>query len=269
MMITPNVRHGFSTGADDNLLHYLDYGGEGLPLVLLHGVTGHAWLWWEVAARLTTSRRVLALDLRGCGESQWSSSGAYATNDHVADLEVFVGALGVDEVDLMGSSWGGLVAVQYAAEHPGGVGRLVVVDVEPSFEQSETEVAPRSASFAAHDEIVSAEAGRNPNASIEMIELIAATGYRPAADGRLVPKHDPFFLERWPFRSDDHWDRLAKITAPTLLAHAEDSFVRGEVMAEMTARIDGARLVEVPNSGHVIPVDNPSELVAAIEPFLR
>jgi pimeloyl-ACP methyl ester carboxylesterase len=101
-----------------------------------------------------------------------------------------------------------------------------------------------------------------------MVAMMTASTYAPAADGTLVPKHDPYFFERWPFRSDDHWDRLGTIQAPALLLHSANSFVSGEVMKDMTARIPDARLVEVDDSGHVVPVENPAAIVAAVTAFL-
>ncbi len=265
---TPEVRHHYTTGAAGNRLHYVDYGGSGQPLICLHGVTGSAWTWYAVATGLTEYRRVLALDFRGFGDSQWSASADYRTSDHVADLGALVGTLGTERVDLMGSSWGALVAIEYAAECPQNVGRLVVVDVEPSFEQGETDLFPRPVSYNSATEVQAAEAQRHPHASEEMTAVMAATGYMPTTGGVLAPKHDPFFFERWPFRSDDHWDQLGRIEAPTLFLHAGNSFVRGDVMSEMTARVSESSYVEVAQSSHVMPVDNPQGLVAAVRPFL-
>jgi pimeloyl-ACP methyl ester carboxylesterase len=265
---TPAVQHCYTTGSANNRLHYLDYGGAGRPLVLMHGVTGNAWNWYQVAAGLTDRRHVYALDFRGYGESQWSAEGAYTTNDHVADLDAVLDSIGGSSVDLSGSSWGALVALQYAAENPGRVGQLIIVDVEASFEQGETDLFPRPTSYANNDEVSAGEAQRNPNASAEMVAMMTATTYAAAADGNLVPKHDTYFFERWPFRSDDHWDRLETIQAETLLLHAANSFVRGEVMEDMTSRIPSARLVEIVDSGHVVPVENPTAIVAAASSFL-
>ena len=266
---TSNVRHVFLTGAAGNRIHGLDFGGEGPVLVCLHGVTGNAWNWHAVAGGVRSHRRVIALDFRGYGESQWSPTLAYTTADHVADLACFVDALARGEtVEVIGSSWGALVAIQFAAEHPDRVARLAVVDVEPSFEQGETDLFPRPRDHADHDDVRAAVERAHPNAPAEMVEVVAATCYGPVEGGRLAPKHDPYFFERWPFRSDDHWDRLARIQAPTLHVHASGSFVRAEVMAEMDRLTPESRLVEIGDSTHVVPVDNPSALVESVVPFL-
>ena len=114
-------------------LHHLDHGGSGEPIVLVHGVTGHAAAWHAVAPHLTDLGRPLAVELRGHGDSQWSAAGDYATTDHVADLVAVLDALGHEQVTVVGSSWGALVAIGVASMHPARVGRLAVVDVEASF----------------------------------------------------------------------------------------------------------------------------------------
>ena len=101
-----------------------------------------------------------------------------------------------------------------------------------------------------------------------MLELTALTSFGPVDGGRLAPKHDPYFFERWPFRSDDHWERLEGMATPALLVHAADSFVNHDVMADMASRMGNATLVQVENSTHVIPVDNPTGLLEALGSFL-
>ncbi len=263
------VRHIYSSGAEGNRIHGLDFGGDGRTLICLHGVTGNAWNWHAVAQGLLGCRRVLALDFRGYGESQWSSEHRYTTADHVADLTHVVEWLSADEpVDLAGSSWGALVAMQYAAGHPHAVGRLAVIDVEPSFEQGETELFPRPTHHEDHPDVCAAVERAYPNAPAEMVEIVASTCFGPAADGQLVPKHDPFFFERWPFRSDDHWHRLAELAMPVQFVHAADSFVRAEVMAEMDRLTANSQLASVAATTHVIPVDNPAGLLDVLLPFL-
>lgn len=268
-LATAEVGHFFLPGAVGNRIHGLDFGGDGPILICLHGVTGNAWNWYETALGVRACRRVVALDLRGYGESQWSPTQDYTTSDHVADLACVVAALADGApVDLAGSSWGALAVIDYAASHSDRVGRLVVVDVEPSFEQGETDLFPRPRDHADHDEVRAAVRRAYPYAPAEMVELVAATCYGPTGGGRLAPKHDPFFFERWPFRSDDHWHHLAALTMPTLHVHAADSFVRADVMAEMDRLTPDSRLVDVKDSTHVVPVDNPEALIKAVLPFL-
>lgn len=261
------VSHGF-VHANGLRLHYLDYGGTGRPIICLHGVTGHAWVWAGVADVLSRSGHVVATDLRGFGDSQWSASEAYTTDEHVADLGAIVSSLNAHEVDLVGSSWGGLVSIALAASKPGLVRRLALIDVAPSSEQPEDEVPPMAYDFADHAEVVAAERAANPNAPDDMIEIAALHGTRPGEGGRLYRKRDPLFFRRWPFRADDRWAELRSLDIPVLVAHAAESFIPEEVAARMAKEISHATLVEIERSGHVVPLENPSALAGALTTFL-
>ncbi len=254
--------------ANDLRLHHLDFGGSGRPILCLHGVCGHAWMWHDVAPGLTGLGDVRALDMRGHGDSQWSGAGHYTTEHHASDLEGVFGQLGSDEIDLVGLSWGGLVSLTFASSHPGFVRRLAIVDVPLSFTQSETDLQPRPAAFATHEEAVEWERGANPRATEEMLQVLARFGTRPA-EGGLARKHDPYFLRRWPFRSDDHWGELESLDLPVLLVHAELSYVLSAEVAQRMAEVarDG-RLVRVQSSGHHVPVENPGALTAVLTEFL-
>jgi pimeloyl-ACP methyl ester carboxylesterase len=263
---TAEVRHRFLQ-TPELRLHVLEFTGAGRPAVCLHGVTGNAFGWQRVAAGLSGTSRVVAMDLRGHGDSQWSATGAYATDRHAEDLAAVVEAVG-GPVDLVGSSWGALVSIAFAARTPASVRRLVVVDVEASFEQSETDLFPRPRSYAGQAEAEAFERSGNPHAPEDMIRLMAAAGTRPGPEGTLVPKHDPYFFERWPFRNDDRWQDLAAISVPVLFVQAGASFVRAEVMERMAERTPDAHLVRLPDTTHVVPVDNPDGLVGVVAPFL-
>jgi pimeloyl-ACP methyl ester carboxylesterase len=267
MLRTTEVRHGWHE-ANGLRLHHLDYGGSGRPIVCLHGVTGHAWAWHDVAPALAGAGQVLALDLRGHGDSQWSASADYGSDHHAADVVALLEALGTATVDLVGSSWGALVAMAVAARTPPRVRRLVIVDVEPSFGQSETEILPRPREYNTHADAVAFERQGNPHAPAALLEIVASGATRPGSNGQLVPKHDPYFFERWPFRSDNRWDLLSSLTMPTLLVHAEASFVRCEVMQRMAKIIPNSRLVHLAETTHVVPVDNPAGLAGHLVPFL-
>jgi pimeloyl-ACP methyl ester carboxylesterase len=253
-------------------LHAVEWGpprrSGASPLVLLHGVTGHASVWTAVVGALEEPTNAIALDFRGFGDSQWSPDHAYATGDHASDVVAWLDALEIPRADLIGSSWGALVAIAVAAAHPERVSRLGIVDVEPSFSQGETDLMPRPRLYESHDAAFAHERASNPHADAALLALVAAGGTRAAPGGTLAPKHDPFFFERWPFRSDDWWDALPRIHAPALLVHAGASFVRREVMEKMAQALPRGHLVEVPDSTHVVPIDAPLPLARHLDEFL-
>lgn len=253
---------------NDRRLHLLDLGGNGRPVVFLHGVGGNAWIWLAVCEELAGTARRLALDLRGYGESQWSPDLAYATEDHVADLDAVLEALAISDLDLVGFSWGGLIALALATRSS-RVRRLAIVDVPPSFAQSETDIPSLAYDFATVDDVVEAERKLSPRADESTLATVAALAVRPAEGGHLVKKHDSYFLLRWPFRSDDRWEDLRSLRQPLLVVHAADSPVLSTEVAErMVSEAHDARLVEIADCGHMIPVEQPAALAAALGEFL-
>ena len=266
MIVSARVTHGW-TEHDGRLLHHLDFGGPGRPVVCVHGVTSCAWVWHDaIAAGLPADGHAVAVDLRGHGDSGWAPPDRYGTADHADDLQAVLDAIGAADADLVGSSWGALVALAVAARRPDVVHRLVLVDIEPSFGQGETDIPPRPSHFAGVGDAAAFWRTNNPGAPDDLVALLAAAATRPAPGG-LVPAHDPLFLERWPFRSEDWWAALEAVTAPTLVVHAERSWVRADVCDEMAARLREAERVDIP-SAHVVPVDAPVALARAVGAFL-
>jgi pimeloyl-ACP methyl ester carboxylesterase len=108
-------------------LSYLDWGGQGAPLLLLHGITSSARSWWRVAPALAAQGyHVYALDLPGHGESA-------ETSDHrIANIAALVGGaireLGLERPTLIGHSWGGATALALAADDRSLLARAVLVD---------------------------------------------------------------------------------------------------------------------------------------------
>lgn len=264
------VAHGYLE-RNSLVLHYLKFDGQGRPVILLHGVTGSAWDWHHVGRELggrLTSGTPVAFDFRGHGDSGWSPSHDYRSADHAADVCALIDHLDAGPVDLVGYSWGALVAVLVAAQKPESVRSVALADVEASFEQSETDIMPRPRKFASIAEAEAARREESPHAPSDLIALTARTGTRAAPDGQIEPKHDPYFFGRWPFRSDNCWDDLAALPQPTLLVHANDSFVRGKVMARMAQAVPNARLAGLPATTHIVPVDNPAGILELLAEFL-
>ena len=108
-------------------LHYRDWGGDGEPLLLLHGLASNARIWDLTAPLLSGRFRVFALDQRGHGLSD-KPEGGYDFASITGDVAAFVQALGLQRPALVGHSWGANVALQFAADRPDGVSALALVD---------------------------------------------------------------------------------------------------------------------------------------------
>src|SRR6266851_2676022 len=110
-------------------LHYLDWGGNSEPhlILLLHGGGAHAHWWDWVAPLLVSQGQVLALDFRGHGRSQWAGTVGYGPASYFDDVTALTRHFG-RKVILVGHSMGGAVARWVAAAHPELLDALIIVD---------------------------------------------------------------------------------------------------------------------------------------------
>jgi pimeloyl-ACP methyl ester carboxylesterase len=268
MTISPEYENRF-VAVNGLRLHYLDWGGEGwAPLVMLHGVTGNAHHWEHIARAFRSEYRCLALDMRGFGDSQWSPAAQYESTDLAADLAGFFHELQLREAVVFGASWGGLVGLMQAADHPETVARLVLVDVGCEFSQPETAIPSRPWAFESPAAFESFERSANPLPALWTLRPYLQAELRQAGDG-WERKQDPVFARRWPFRNRAYWDEARRVRGPALLVRGARSFVLTPEMAQRTAQsIRSCRLVEVPDAGHPVHLDNPPAFEAAVRAFL-
>src|SRR5262245_65167358 len=112
--------------------HYTEWGTPTAPpLVMLHGVTGHARTWDDEAAALASRYRVLALDQRGHGDSEAPPDCDYTVEAMCGDLAAFIDVLGLSCVSIVGLSMGGRVAIAFAGQTVARVDRLMIIDIGP------------------------------------------------------------------------------------------------------------------------------------------
>src|SRR5215831_21259096 len=134
-MATPTQPLNKTLRVNNLALHYLEWGrAESPPIVCVHGYTGSADAFNALARHLQDGFHILAPDVRGHGESAWSSSGAYRYEDQASDLAGFVGGLGLDKFVLIGTSMGGIIAMTYAGECAERFSGLVINDIGPEAE---------------------------------------------------------------------------------------------------------------------------------------
>ncbi|MBI4233269.1 MAG: alpha/beta hydrolase [Chloroflexi bacterium] len=254
-------------------LHYVEWGeGNRRPVLLLHGIAAHARYWDPLAKSLCREYRVIALDLRGHGDSQWSPQQAYQTEDYVADVAGVSEALRLDGAVVVGGSLGGRVAMVYGGVYPERVSRLVVEDVGPVrpphiAERFQTNVRAGRNEFHSLDEVVTLARASNPVASHEALHRMALHGTRPLPDGNLGWKRDPALVAG--FVPVDLWGYVRRIQCPTLIVlGSESTIVSPEVAQQMLHAIPDSRLVVIPGAGHNLMLDKPAQFEAALREFL-
>ena len=123
-------------------LHVYDSGpGAGTPIVFIHGNGANLTQWGAQLAHFRKTNRVIAIDLRGMGNSDVPMDGVFTIPAMVEDIHIVVNALNVDRFVIVGHSFGGAVVAGYAAAHPERVAGVVYADsagdVKATPEQSE------------------------------------------------------------------------------------------------------------------------------------
>jgi esterase len=271
-----SVRDAFAE-ANGLRLHYREWGdATAPPLVLLHGVTGNADVWDAFAPAMADRFRVLALDQRGHGESDWA--GSYETDQMAEDVGAFAAALGLERFALLGHSLGGINAYTFAGRHPEALERLVIVDFGPETRGSPTSQRVRenlataqTASFASIEEPLRAARAQNPRPSDAYLRNRLTNNLKQREDGRWVWRYDAARLANRgaPLSPETQWELLAQIACPTLIVRgAESDALEESTAVHMAEVIANARWIAVPEAGHGIPADNPAGFLSAVRPFL-
>jgi pimeloyl-ACP methyl ester carboxylesterase len=260
-------------------LHYVEWGASSAkPLVLLHGITGHARTWDRLASDLSPRFRVLALDQRGHGDSDAAIDGDYRVDVMAGDLAGFADRLELRTFTLLGLSMGGRVAIAYAGANPGRVERLVIVDIGPDIHLPGLERI-RGMMSTAPERIDSKEQAieyarrANPRSDEAELRHRVIHALRRAPDGVLTWKYDKALRDmmRAGGRRDatDLWAPLGRIACPTLVVRgAESDILSPEIAKKMLERLPDGRLAEVPEAGHSVPADQPAEFGRVVRAFL-
>ena len=110
-------------------LYCRQYSASGAPLVILHGLYGNQGNWAAAARAFSDTFAVYALDARNHGQSEWATS--MTLQEMARDVVETLQGLGLEQVDLIGHSMGGKIAMLVALQHPQLVRALVVVDIAP------------------------------------------------------------------------------------------------------------------------------------------
>jgi pimeloyl-ACP methyl ester carboxylesterase len=254
-------------------LHYLEWGNEGArPLVLLHHVSTQAHTWDDFAKRMSASYRVLALDLRGHGDSQWAGEGNYTTEDYASDVAALAEHLRLREVIVLGGSLGGRVALVYAGQHPEQVAALIMEDVGPVrpaevSQRFADRVAGGDPEFDTVEEWAEHLRGDNRRTPPDAFLHLARCCTRQLPGGKLGLKRDPMIQRD--FIPLQLWQYVERVPGPfLLLIGAESVIVSPEHRDRMIQTIPGGRAVTFQGAGHYIVHDKPDEFENTVREFL-
>lgn len=259
--------------------HYTEWGAASQPPMLcLHGATQTAHSWDDVAPELSASYRVLCLDQRGHGDSDWAPDGDYSRETQAADIDALTDVLGLSRFVLIGLSMGGINAMTFTARHPAKVKALVIVDVSPEIQASGVEHIRTFVQAA--DELDSFEAfverahQFNPRRSLENIRSRLSYNLKQLPSGKWTWKYDKALRSlEGGFQGNplaNLWEDVRTIGCPTLIIKGgESDILSSDSAAKLQANIPNSRLAVVAGAGHSVMGDNPDGFVAAVREFLK
>lgn len=262
----------------DVALFYRAFGQRGAtPILIVHGLSYFSYDWIDIAATLSAGREVVAMDMRGFGESGWSVAKNYGIGDFSADIINLIDHLGWDSVILMGHSMGGRNCTWCAAENPARVERLVLVDYSPQnapagSNRVATMVANVPERFATLDDGI---AYFGKDAGDPKVRARYEAYLKKLDDGYIV-RRDTFHRDRFQKvlagegsgGGPDMWDSLARVRCPILTLRGTRSDMFAPETAEKVKSTNAnLTLVEV-DASHDVAGDAPDALIAEVTSFL-
>jgi pimeloyl-ACP methyl ester carboxylesterase len=260
--------------------HFLEWGEpDAPPIVLLHGGHQSAHSWDLVSLHLAQHYRVLALDQRGHGDSEWARDVVYSNSEMALDAEAFIDAMGLHRPLLIGHSMGGRNAMLLTRRNPSLLGALVIVDVGPELsEKGRAAIAgfvQGNQEFDDLEHFVRNVRQYDPYRSREHIERTVKYNMLERADGKYISKCDSNPRRLNIVRASGPLENMTlddatRFDLPVLLVRgAESNILAPDAAERFAAALPRGRLVTVPNCGHNVHGQNTLGFIAALGEFLR
>lgn len=264
--------YGAQVHANDIRQHYLRYGGaEGgradrNAVVIVPGITSPAVTWGFVAERFGRHFDTYVLDVRGRGLSEASDTLDYSLDAQAADLNAFVGALGLQRYAFVGHSMGGRISIRAASKQPAGLTRVVAVD--PPVSGPGRRAYPAKLPW-----YVDSNRMARQGISLEQMREFCPTWTEAQLRLRAQWLHTcderAIVTSFEAFQTDDIHADLPRIAVPLMLMSAErGDVIREEDVAEIRTLVPGLREHRVAGAGHMIPWDNEKGFYRAFGDFL-
>jgi pimeloyl-ACP methyl ester carboxylesterase len=257
-------------------LHYLEWNPQASrTIILLHGNSANAWWWEPVSSEIAPEYRLLALDQRGHGDSEWARPPAYSPSDYASDIARFVAHVtaNAEPPVVVGHSMGGLNVLAFARNHPESARGALAIDVAVTSSRGRDRYLrrlkglpvvtyPDLATAKARFRLMPSEGG----ISDEVLHEIAEKSLARTDEGRWTLKFD-----RESFLGGDGLDVLEtikEISIPTMLVRAEHSRIMTADAAEHArASNPQTRLVTIAHAHHHVILEKPEEVARVIEDF--
>ncbi len=269
-------------------LHYVDWGNaDKPPLLLIHGGRDHARNWDWVAQDLRRDYHIIAPDLRGHGDSQWSIGGSYSMIDYTLDVAQLLEALKLFPITVIGHSLGGSITLQYCGIYPDRVRQAVAIEgtgpppemlrERPAHERMRIWVSEMKAlatrhphRYASLDEAIARMQEANPRLSAEQARHLTIHGCYRDEDGTYLWKFDNYVRASSPyiFNMSDAQQIWTQITAPVLLLRGTESWASDPLVDGRAAAFRDVRAVNIEGAGHWVHHDQLARFLAIVREFL-
>ena len=254
-------------------IHYLEWGANGKqPLILLHGIARVAHTFDHLAPHFSKDHHVIAVDMRGHGDSAWDPHGEYLVEDYVKDIEGLVAQLKLRNILLWGNSTGGRVAQVFAGSHPDLVAAVIVEDVGPErpreiSDRRATRMSQEENGWVSVDELLARVKADYPRTAEPVLRSFVQHGSKQRADGRIVWKRDPAIVNG--FVPTELWAAVRKIKAPVIyILGGASTIVPPETQQELAQVLPQAEIVTMPGLGHYPSDEKPADFIAIVNRFL-
>jgi pimeloyl-ACP methyl ester carboxylesterase len=282
-------------------LHYVDWGHADKPaLVLLHGGRDHCRSWDWAAEALRDDWHVIAPDLRGHGDSQWSTDGNYWIAGYIYDLAQLIHQQRLAPVTIIAHSLGGNIAVRYAGVYPETVAKLVAIEglgprwvsveslgdsADEPFRRPRTPIHERMDEwireqralagrlprrYASLEEAFRRMQEENPHLSAEQALHLTAHGVNQNEDGTYSWKFDNY-LRVWPpydMRAQDIQLLWSRIACPTLILYGKESRFVDPAADGRASHFQNAKVVGIDGAGHWLHHDRLDDFLRVVRAFL-
>jgi pimeloyl-ACP methyl ester carboxylesterase len=255
-------------------IHVLDWGNEGAqPLILLHGIGRVAHTFDHLAPHFAKNFHVIAVDMRGHGDSARDPQAAYLVEDYVKDIEGLASQLQLRNIIIWGNSTGGRVAQVFAGMHPEMVAAVISEDVGP---ERPREIANSlenrikredEQGWASEEELLAQLKTSNPRTAEEVLAAYARYGSKRRADGRVVWKRDPNIAKG--FVPTELWNYVRQIKAPILyVLGGRSTIVPAETQQKLKETLPQVQIVTLPGLGHYPSEENREAFLEVVDKFL-
>jgi proline iminopeptidase len=251
-------------------------------VVVLHGGPGASMDYLRPQFDLlATGRTLLYYDQRGGGGSAVPLGTPLDWRAHVGDLEAVLAGVAPRPACLLGFSWGGLLAILHALEHPGAVAKLALVAPAPTYAAARDAFDAEFARRQADPRLAEARAAlsasglreRDPDAFWHRAFELSVAGYfkEPSRAVRLTPFRVAARVQQAVWHSLSGTDlrpRLGSIPTEALILHGRHDPVPLEASEILASRLPHARLEVFEDSGHTLYIEETERFVRALDPFL-